>query len=714
MAKVIGEDPQFWVIQKDDGTTGNWVKPEYGGAPLPAEIQATPGSALADIRRQEQQAAFASEAPGLAGVTDRPEELTRKRPSVAPPGEQWASPNENPLMKPTLGQGNYVPYPDADVVTQQGGVQGLALASTEKSADASGVTPQAQPVTPGTSQGTSTSVGGRTTVTEERRGPTTVGGSGLTYSQIGSGLTESTAAEGDAAQREAEIEAEKNRKIAEQQKYLADEQKRLDEVEKVAEAERKTRLAAKEEQINSAYNKLNDFSVDPGRWWKDKSNGEKATAFISIALAGIGNAFTAASQALAGGAPQQMENPVLGMIDKAIDRDIDAQKSEFQKLGMGLEHSRSMYEVAYRQVGDERKAEELVRIKMRQNVIDQIASITTNAESQAVVQRGRQVQEQLKQKNFKDMSDLNARAAAEEMQRKQLQLSASAQAESRRHNRAMENIAGRPGPSGPDLSVPGVAGASYRNEKLANEHLLKKSAAESFLTALSNYEKKYAEIDKQGGNWSNWLSTNEGQAWVNTAKQDLMNAYSVARGQGVIQPGEAPRYDKMFGPDAGNWTPSAVNQMRGGVAALRNGVETNIDTELRNYTNGYGKEKRKFDPSTGEWFVDQTAVGGQYERKRKDPRGDETVGEMFDQLSEGVSYYSKSNIVLKNPRTGVINVYDQNDPNVKEDQANGRLVPPTRKEHVDYLETEKKRREDEEKRKRDDEAEKRSYRGQRR
>lgn len=65
------------------------------------------------------------------------------------------------------------------------------------------------------------------------------------------------------------------------------------------------------------YNALkNQTPIDQNRWWNSKSTPSKISAAIGVFLGGLGAGLT------------HTENPVLGMINKAIDQDIESQKND--------------------------------------------------------------------------------------------------------------------------------------------------------------------------------------------------------------------------------------------------------------------------------------------------------------------------------------------------------------------------------------------------
>lgn len=85
--------------------------------------------------------------------------------------------------------------------------------------------------------------------------------------------------------------------------------------------------AARMEKLDTLTDQAANAKIDTNHYWADKTTGDKVLAGISILLGGLGAGLT--------GGP----NIALQMIDKAITRDIDAQKAnlEQQRAGAGLQ-----------------------------------------------------------------------------------------------------------------------------------------------------------------------------------------------------------------------------------------------------------------------------------------------------------------------------------------------------------------------------------------
>lgn len=119
-------------------------------------------------------------------------------------------------------------------------------------------------------------------------------------------------AEGDLAKKQADEEAAtKQRALVEEQALVAKQQQ-----------EREQRLV-QQQSLFTDYQKSVEVAakktVDPNRYWNDKSTGGQIAAIMGIILSGLGNGMSGN-----GSAPNQ----AAAMLNQAIDRDIEAQKAD--------------------------------------------------------------------------------------------------------------------------------------------------------------------------------------------------------------------------------------------------------------------------------------------------------------------------------------------------------------------------------------------------
>ena len=125
------------------------------------------------------------------------------------------------------------------------------------------------------------------------------------------------------------------------------EEQRIERESEAAFARSKMQNA--EGALNTATQKLATWEINPQRAFPDAFS--KIAAVISVAMG-------AYAQGLSGG---KMPNTALQIVNSAIDRDIDAQKMEYQKLKGLVDEKRNVYGMAMRLLGDERQADELAR-----------------------------------------------------------------------------------------------------------------------------------------------------------------------------------------------------------------------------------------------------------------------------------------------------------------------------------------------------------------
>jgi hypothetical protein len=115
------------------------------------------------------------------------------------------------------------------------------------------------------------------------------------------------------------------------------------------EATARDNIRKAEGALNTATEKLKSWEINPQRAFP--------TAFSKMAAV-IGVSMGAYAQGLSGG---KLPNTALQIVDAAIDRDIEAQKAEYQQLRGLVDEKRNVYGMAIRLLGDERQADEMAR-----------------------------------------------------------------------------------------------------------------------------------------------------------------------------------------------------------------------------------------------------------------------------------------------------------------------------------------------------------------
>lgn len=120
-----------------------------------------------------------------------------------------------------------------------------------------------------------------------------------------------------------------------------------------------------------------DTTVDPGRFWASRSTGGKIAGIIGLALGALG-------------AGPDGVNKAAQMMNQAIDRDLDAQKSEhtlrLQKGRAAIEAAQSAYGMEHQRFGDEvaaRAAAKADLLNLSKNKLAQIAAGSAGPAQQA-------------------------------------------------------------------------------------------------------------------------------------------------------------------------------------------------------------------------------------------------------------------------------------------------------------------------------------------
>lgn len=136
------------------------------------------------------------------------------------------------------------------------------------------------------------------------------------------------------------------------------------------------RLKAIDDEQNQLMQKFATNKVDPNRVWNNASTGNKIMAGLGLVLSGMGSGVT--------GQP----NGALEIIQKKIDRDIEAQKSD-------KDTSRSLFQMNMEKYKNAQMAEEATRLQMNTALNAKLESIKATTGSQQAKANAQILQGQL-------------------------------------------------------------------------------------------------------------------------------------------------------------------------------------------------------------------------------------------------------------------------------------------------------------------------------
>lgn len=195
------------------------------------------------------------------------------------------------------------------------------------------------------------------------------------------GLAEA-AAERDRAEREGmvalarEAEAEAGA-LADTASAMQSAQSQLDALERrrqQAEAARQAELMRRQRALDGAASEVASRQLDPGRMFAKGETRSRTAAAIGLVLGGLADAITGGEAGL---------RTALGIINTAIDRDIEAQRGNVTIAQQGLAAKQSLLDDMRRTFGDQQAAEEATRATMLEGVERQIQALRLNAASDA-------------------------------------------------------------------------------------------------------------------------------------------------------------------------------------------------------------------------------------------------------------------------------------------------------------------------------------------
>lgn len=170
----------------------------------------------------------------------------------------------------------------------------------------------------------------------------------------------------------------------------------IGEVDKI-EAQRKQEFNKYQQDMdvqlqdyNSTVQELASAKVDPERFWNSRSMPQKASAFIGIMLSGIG----AGMQGVAG-------NSALNLINRAIDADIDAQKTELDTKSKTLNYKGNLLGLMRQKYQDEGVAQAATKATMLEKLQMQMQQQAALYENPLVQERAQLAIGQLREEKAK-------------------------------------------------------------------------------------------------------------------------------------------------------------------------------------------------------------------------------------------------------------------------------------------------------------------------
>lgn len=136
--------------------------------------------------------------------------------------------------------------------------------------------------------------------------------------------------------------------------------------------------------------------LDPDRFWHSQTTGQRIGNILSIALSGIGNVFQA--KAMAHGANLgPIRNGALDLINTAIDRDIDLQKTALAAKQRGVQIRESVYAAARQAGADDIQATVAARAQYLGKVDRDLEVRTAHANSSESRQAGERLRAQVQE-----------------------------------------------------------------------------------------------------------------------------------------------------------------------------------------------------------------------------------------------------------------------------------------------------------------------------
>ena len=174
------------------------------------------------------------------------------------------------------------------------------------------------------------------------------------------------------------------------------------------EQDRRSAMFDAQQRFQRSVDALGAMREDPARLLRSAAGGVSAAIAIGLGAAGA---------ALAGGG----ENTALAIVQRNIDRDIAAQRTDIQTAGTAAEAQRSVLGMMRQEFSDQTAAETAARSAMLSAAAAQAQRVTAGLDNQAAQLRGEQLVQQFRDESAAAAAQAQAQEAEAQLQRRLLE-----------------------------------------------------------------------------------------------------------------------------------------------------------------------------------------------------------------------------------------------------------------------------------------------------
>lgn len=405
------------------------------------------------------------------------------------------------------------------------------------------------------------------------------------------------AMQSDALQAKSDAEVAQSRAMAAQQEQILQETERRNagiEAHSQKQAENEQRMFAEAE---AARKKYMDAEIDPNRFWKSRSGGQKVMAGIAMALSGIGKA---ANVRMGLEKPGGMLMPLQMMLE-AADKDVAMQEKQIAKLGSNVKMMDEGLE-SYMQLGKTQQ-ERLMQSRalyleygaMQLKHIEQATKDPIIAANAAVMQG--QIAQEAARFGYAAATSREAAEAAERQHKDNMRLKwaqhslAKSAMEQDRINKERQLQMEQGKAAVLDLETGKPVGFSRYGEKGAQEVAEAAMKYRDYRSAADAYDRKRKEYGRQYGGWGSGKWPSEAKRELDALHTGLMTKYMYATGGKQLSDKESEMFEKII-PSAETWTTRGNNDAI--LAQFRDGADRQIRDVYVHHGVARPDEKEKF------------------------------------------------------------------------------------------------------------------------
>jgi hypothetical protein len=333
------------------------------------------------------------------------------------------------------------------------------------------------------------------------------------------------------------------------------------------EEDRRASMEQARQRYARAAQRVAAMRVEPGRFFSD--GGTAVGAALAVALGAVGSAISG---------NDSYRESAIGLIQQAIDRDIQAQRDNISNAQSGLDAEGNIVGMMEQEFGDRAAAEEAARAALLQATARRVQQMESGLQNAQARQDAEALRLQIEQQAAAAQQAAIVAAQDREMNlRLQAARASRLEAQALREQRRAMGVGAAPrsAPDGtrtpPELFIPGLRWDGYTEPNAAGIQ-----RARDFAAAMGSVESLVDRAVTLRNQYGGEAIPGEVQSEMMNLHNSIITALRVLDNTGVPQEFELENFRRMVPDPSAMMQYDTVGRLRGFLSAMRNRADASL------------------------------------------------------------------------------------------------------------------------------------------